>query len=263
MNSYITVTTYAPESMKPGTLRNAVFDAFYSNLKAIRYPKIKCLLVGSEPPKQEGNIYWIKSTGLTKGEKLIDAKNYLLEHDLKSDYITRLDDDDFICSDALHDFAHATGDVLCDKMHAFMDLTTGKFSSQTRPWIANTALHRFDHAFQVTPLSDESGLMFNCNHADCWLPYYQDKHIEYAAQEHPLYVRLLSPTSITSSGSASITSNQVNFDQGAYKKYVRTFGKFSSSAQQMIPQEVMEKLLEIRNTYFSSLKTPRILRLFQ
>jgi len=263
MNSFIIVTTYAPESMKSGTLRNAVFEAFYANLKSLNYPKLTCLLVGPKPAKQEGSIYWIKSTGQTKGEKLIDARNYLLEHNLRSDYITRLDDDDFIRADALHDFAHATGDVLCDKAHAFMDLTTGKFSCQERPWIANTALHRFDHAFQITPCSDESGLMFNCNHADCWLPYYQDKHIEYTSRQNPLYVRLLSPTSITSSGSTSIASSQVNFDYRGFKKYVRTFGKFSKSEEELMPKKAMEKLVQIRNAYFSSLTTPRILRLFQ
>lgn len=243
VNRFLVITTYAPASFEKGTLREAIFHAFYAMLKAQTYPHFQVLLFGHLEDKEDGNLRFVKVQGKNKGEKLREAFAYIREQNIEADYITRLDDDDWLSLTVMEQNAHATVDLIADEFHAFADVLSGKWTVQKRPWIANTAFHRFEHAMHVIDADNGTGLLFDYDHSEKWHAYYADKNIQYTSKNNPVYMRVLSPTTITSSGSKEVGKVLNAQEIQTYRNYCKKFGRFQ---QDTFPEAFLpgQKVLE-------------------
>jgi len=232
-------------------MRNRLFKQFYKLLKANEYPHLKAFLFGHLEDKVDGNITFVHSDGMTKGDKLTHAFNYLNENKIEADYISRLDDDDWLPTKVLFDYQSEKSDLICDEYHVFLDCLTGNTSYQKRFWVANTAFHRWEHGMKVINEENGTGLLFDYSHNDYWHPYYDGKSIRYSDKYNPLYVRILSPTSITSSESKRVSKSvQLNEkDLEDYISYLDTYGFFD---RRKLPSGVLPvagDFDEMRNDY--------------
>lgn len=134
----------------------------------------------------------------------------------KPDFIIRLDDDDIISPDILERVSKENFDCYADEFHTFYDLSSGKICQQKRNWLPNTVIHSFKHAMKIM----ENGKpLFSQDHSEVWLNYYSGKKIIYSPKEHPVYLRIISPTSV---------SGKKDFNSEGYQKYLYSFGKWGN-----------------------------------
>ncbi|MCK6650793.1 MAG: hypothetical protein L6Q66_14140, partial [Bacteroidia bacterium] len=110
------------------------------------------------------------------------------------------------------------------KHHTYYDITSASVSQQERSWLPNTVIHAFKHA--MTPYGDQKLPLFMQDHSKAWHNYYSDKLVHFVDRDHPVYLRIISPTTITSKMDATKAKSYVDFDKEAYQKYLITFGKW-------------------------------------
>ncbi len=165
-------------------------------------------------------------TALVVGERepLGDDRFIFFEHDLVEKRQKLCFVDDIISTSALGQHRLLAADCLADRFHSFMEILTGKISQQKRDWLANTMAHKMEHAFHLVDESDPKSYLLVQDHSKVWHPYYQDKGIMWTDKKSPLYIKMLSSTSITSNA-----SNQVGDQKKKYTKYVLGFGSWSVS----------------------------------
>ena len=233
MNSFLFVVPLTPmELMTP--LRKELFNMFLASLKNQTYPNWEACLLGEEE-RIEGKIKFIKTEAVTKADKLLWTVNYLRNLKNKPDYVIRMDDDDLISPNILSRIAQLDFDCYADKYHTFYSLTTGKVSSNKRPWLANTVIHKYEHVFAEIRKPDEV-LMDNDNfallgvdHDIYWKEYYQDKKLLWSDKDHPIYLRILSPTSITSKLPDNYGKgvNKVTDREADFKRYLKGYGPWT------------------------------------
>lgn len=216
-----------PQSPKKNIspLRQKLIDISLASLKNQSSNDWEALLLGEEE-RSEGNFHFIRSLQRSKEEKLHFAVDLLLAESQLPEYIIRFDDDDLIHPHALEKAAQLDFDCYADSWHTFYDISSGMVSAQQRPWLPNTIIHKTEHALAVYGeyhAGVHSGKrrphLLQNDHSQSWHTYYSGKKIVYAEKENPLYVRILSPTSITAGA-----------EQEQYISYLSRFGDWKTPA---------------------------------
>jgi hypothetical protein len=228
MRTYLFITHFTP-SAKRSLLRQRLNECYYKSLNSQTWLHWKVLVLGEEE-KEEGKFKYVRLCDGTKEEKFAELKQIynrgdVLEWMRDADYIVKLDDDDLISSRILETASKQDFDCYYDDWHTFYDLTSGQLTQQQRPWIASTCIHKKRHAFAEYkgPGSSSVGNLLYSDHAVAWHDYYSGKKVIRADRHHPVYLRILSPTSITgNSGKAPRTITDINFTD--YYRYLKKFG---------------------------------------
>ncbi|HEY1040743.1 MAG TPA: hypothetical protein VGF30_15115 [Bacteroidia bacterium] len=235
---FLFITPLTPKRLLT-PLRTMLFEQYIESLKRQSYKNWEALLIGEED-RTDGNIRYVSIAAESKEIKLIFAKEYILNMAQKPDYIIRIDDDDVINPNVLKRVANMDFDCYADHYHAFYDLTNFRISLQKRDWLANTVIHKYEHA--MLEMGEDKIPLLQCDHSKDWIRYYKDKKLVYAPENSPVYLRVLSPTTVTS-GIHGLTKNtkekydefksnvvklhsagDINFNQ--YHSYIRGFGKW-------------------------------------
>ncbi len=219
-------------------LRKLLYDEFAKSLQQQTYSNWEALLIG-ESNRDEGKLKFRSIGAESKEIKLIFASEYIRKLSQKPDFIIRMDDDDIINPGALANIASEEFDCFADKYHAFYDIVSGKISLQKRNFLANTVVHKFEHA--VKEIGRDNIPLLQCDHS-VWIDYYRAKKIRYASKNDPLYLRVLSPTTVTNGvfgqkGSVAERYNKFKtnitnlqrveqFDLQHYDGYLRSHGHF-------------------------------------
>ena len=206
------------ELMTP--LRRKLREEMENQLARIEGGRWRAWFLG-ERSASSGPIEFVACNERTKGDKLrawlpraIEAHN--------PDYIVRLDDDDLInpaIMDIIND--HAEFDCLVDRKHWFFDIVTGQLSNESRDWFANTVVQKTEHAMATIPWVEGDVPVIAGDHSKEWHRYFADKQVKYTEEKRPLYIRTLSPTSITA-------GNANSEDWKAYAQYRNGFGDWSA-----------------------------------
>ena len=235
---FLFVTPLTPKAFLT-PLRKSLFEQFIESLKKQTYSNWEALLLGEES-RIDGKIKYLSLGAESKEIKLIFAREYILNLPEKPDYIIRIDDDDIINPNILMRVSTLSFDCFADMYHAFYDLTTGKISLQKRSWMANTVIHKYEHA--MCELNEDKMSLIQCDHSKDWIKYYENKKIIYADRKSPVYLRILSPTTVTSGiygMNKSVSEKYTDFknnivklktkgdiDFTQYNSYLKGFGKW-------------------------------------
>jgi hypothetical protein len=252
LKKFIFITTLTPIYLQT-VLRRKLFELYKQALLLQEYSNWEVILIGEENKKEENFIY-LKSNEVGKSEKLKIAYDYLEKIDAKPDFIIRLDDDDIISPKILQYANQFDFDCLSDQFHTYYDVTTGDMSQQKRHWLPNTVIHKFEHA--MMPYGEQKIPLFMHDHSQAWHRYYADKKVHFVDRKHPVYLRIISPTTITSRMDPNKAKSYVDFDEVEYKKYLATFGKwqrfdcldFSNYLDQLVSvwEEFSQKKIKLR-----------------
>lgn len=205
-------------------MRKALRKLCFAQLSKLNATKRVWLLSESEVDDPDFEV--VKTRGFSKEDKLFEAGFLLKEQPQLARYIVRLDDDDLINPEVFDAAATGDFDVMYDAVHWFYDLSSGRCSAQKRPWIANTAIHKAEHALAMVParggsrLAAETNFLFACDHSQAWHRYYADRNAQVCDPDHPLYLRILSPRSRTSGGSDDF--------ENTFPFYLQRFGSWKS-----------------------------------
>ncbi len=237
--SFLFITPLTPKKLLT-PLRKALFEQFIMALNDQSYQNWQALLIGEEE-KTEGNIKYVKINAVSKEIKLIFAKEYILGLKQKPDYIIRIDDDDIINPNILEKIAALDFDCYADNYHTFYDLVSGKISQQKRSWLANTVIHKYEHAMKE--VTEDNIPLLQADHSKEWIKYYSNKTLIFSQVKDPVYLRVLSPTTVTSGvretdmkkmgdaykefmDKASAYIHISDMDLLEYNKYLKGFGKW-------------------------------------
>jgi hypothetical protein len=239
MKKFLFVTPLTPSKLLT-PLRSKLYLEFIRSLNNQSYAHWQALLIGEEE-KQDGNITYAKVKAESKEIKLIFAKEFIFGMDKKPDYIIRIDDDDVINPRLLERLSNMDFDCYADKFHTFYDVSSGKICQKEKGWLANTVVHKFEHS--MAEIGEDKLPLLNCDHGKEWYSYYKDRKLVFAPKNHPVYLRVLSPTTVTSGihNSTIVTihdkyeefkSKVVNLkkesdiDFKLYHNYLKGFGKW-------------------------------------
>jgi hypothetical protein len=206
-------------------LRRSLFEIYLEGLRKQTYTNWLAILVGEED-KREGNFIYLNTTAVSKTDKLKVAYDYILKMENKPDYIIRLDDDDLISPFSLERAALLNFDCYSDSYHSFYDITSSKTSQQVRNWLPNTVIHKYEHA--LAKYGNNQAPLFTQSHNIAWHEYYANKKVIFAAKRETIYLRIISPTTITSKMDATMAATIDSVDMKAFQKYLNTFGKWSN-----------------------------------
>jgi len=251
MREFIFIIPRTPKSYKT-KIRESLWKITQQSLIKQTYSSWKALVVCDdfdEKPADERFIY-IRSEALKKGEKINDAINYITSNKIDVDFVIRLDDDDVMMPDSLKKSLSYDFDVYADKHHAFYDLSSGLSSIVKRKWLANTVIHNASHALKI---SEDTGLhIINHDHSLKWHRYYKDKKIVYAKMNSPIYIRILSPVSVSAIGS----NNYIN--------YLSFFGNWKYNApESFMPYSKLLLNIQKENNLFVEHKRDSLLMNFK
>lgn len=228
MPRFIIIVPLTPKKLL-NPIRLKLFNIFFENLKRIDYENWEAILIGEEE-KLDGKIRFKKIGAESKEIKLIYAREYLKSITPKPDYVLRLDDDDLINPYIFEIIKNSKFDCYADKHHLFYDLLSGRTSFQPRPWLANTVVHKYECAMEE--IGEDGMTLLQCDHSKVWIDYYRERRIIYANLRHPVYMRVLSPVSITSllfqseiqNGLNELNLDLTNDELMKFKKYLKGFG---------------------------------------
>jgi hypothetical protein len=235
-SSFIIVTPYGPNFGENIGTRYFLNLMYKKAITEIKYDNFNLFLFGHLPGESNGKIHFVQTKGITKEQKLNEAKNYFITNNIKADYFVRLDDDDLINPEAFNLVNKMQCEVYYDLFHCFYDITSGKIAQQKRFWIPNTCIMKAEHAFKNLFL--DNALLFNFKHGDAWHQYFKSFKVNahFSDKSNPLYLRILSPTSITSS---------INKDK--YKEYLAGFGSWNNQ----YPRPFLKYIRELQNYWDS------------
>ncbi len=265
MNKFLFITHITPKA-KRSAFRQALIDIYFKALNNQRYADWKVIVFGEEE-KVEGKFHYFQLPDGTREERFVATKKLLSDDAVQSlfseaDYVIKLDDDDIIAPDLLERLKTFDGDLYYDQHHTFIDSSSGTITQQKRDWVASTCVHKTKHilsAWNGQGASAVGNLLYS-DHSKAWHAYYGDKKIVAAEKNHPVYLRVLSPTSITSGALAGPPQSVADVSMENYYQYLRSFGnwnkadvavfdqyipdvaeawkKFSGAAQKTLPAEL-------------------------
>jgi hypothetical protein len=232
---FVFITHKTPQA-KQSVLRKKLYDLYLRSLNEQTYLNWKVLIIGEEE-SENGKFKTVKidqGAGTEFGAKLVEiyARKDVRDFIETSDYLVKLDDDDIISPFILEKVADKEFDIYFDEWHTFYDVTSGQITQQKRNWIASTCIHKTQHA--LAPINNTaknyySNSVLYSDHSKVWHSYYANKTKLIAEKKDPVYLRVLSPTSITA-GAKKIPLRTVNdVDLNEYYLYLRSFGDWNVS----------------------------------
>ncbi|MEW6470456.1 MAG: hypothetical protein AB1458_16200 [Bacteroidota bacterium] len=234
MNKFLFITHLTPVH-KRSSLRQSLIDCYFQALLGQTYPDWKGLILGEEE-RDEGRFRYVRLSDGTSEQKWREILDIFQRPDIKallegSDYIVKLDDDDIISPHVLADVSEKQFDCCYDSYHTFYDISSGQIGQQLRPWIASTCIHRKEHAlasYKGEGCSGVGNLLYS-DHSKSWHNYYKDKKVIVADKSSPVYLRVLSPTSVTAgaAGNAVHKAEDISFEK--YYAYLRSFGRWGAA----------------------------------
>lgn len=235
MNKFLYITHITPEK-KRSAFRQSLIDIYFFALKNQSYQSWKVIILGEEE-KTEDRFYYFRIEDGSRETRFASVKKMFERPEVQSlvgeaDYIIKLDDDDIISSRLLEHLKDFNGDLYYDRFHTFIDSSSGVITQQERPWIASTCVHKTKHALAAWNGEGASsvGNLLYTDHNKAWHLYYKDKNKTAAPSALPVYLRVLSPTSITSGalhGPPKVITD-VSFPK--YYEYLQTFGDWKPAA---------------------------------
>jgi len=214
----------------PLRLRNPLRSSLYlltiNSLKRQKSKNWKAIIIGDEDSQNnDDHFIYINADDYTKIDKLKIALNYLNEFpEEKPEYLIRLDSDDIISEDYLFEIEQLkeTYDLYYDEYHTCLDPIYEKISYKKKFWIANTAIHKFEYA--VTKCGPNMETLFLQDHDLYWHYFYKNKKTYKSSRKKPLYYRILSPFTLTS----SLSENNKEIIWQKYLTYLNSYGPWVS-----------------------------------
>lgn len=213
--------------------RQELFQLMLKSLNKQSSDNWQAILVG-EFDKTEGNFIYIPAKALEPGYvikqrslpsatdkhfKIDVALQYISNQPVKPKYLIRLDDDDIFSPTFLSSIKGKEFDCFADKFHTYYDVHSGRICQNAVPWLPNTIIHKYEHAITILPggktLDEPTGALISWSHNIAFHEYYKDKNIFYAGKEHPIYLRTITPSSV------SFTQQQ---DKVKYQEYMARYG---------------------------------------
>jgi hypothetical protein len=239
MNKFLFITHLTPTT-KRSAFRQALIDIYFSALQNQTYSDWKVMVFGEEEKTENNFHYFILEDG--SREKRFEAiKKLLQKPEVKSlldeaNYIIKLDDDDIISPILLEQLKDFHGDLYYDRFHTFLDSSSGVITQQERPWVASTCVHK-----KELILSDWNGVgaspvgnLLYTDHSKTWHLFYKSKEKVAAPKESPVYLRVLSPTSITSGALNGPPQSIKDVSLEKYYEYLAGFGNWDSVSLKMV-----------------------------
>jgi len=230
MNHFLFITHSTPLA-KRTTLRNDLNKIYIKSLVSQTYKNFDVAILGDPFEVNDHRFHFFDlpddKTKVHQNIQDILSSSKFQELLNKANYIVKLDDDDIISPHVLEKLKEFTGDVYFDEYHTFVDLTSGIITQQKRNWIASTCVHKKEHAF--SSIADKSAInLLYSDHSKTWHEYYKDKIKVIAPKDHPVYLRVLSPTSITA-GRLIQNDSKFDFDsiKQQYYEYLALFGNWN------------------------------------
>lgn len=221
MKSFLYIIPRTPRQLRT-PIRNFLWHHTKRALNNQNYENWQALVIDDQDIV-EGNIQYIVSTAVRKGEKIQHALKIVEGWEHKPDYVIRLDDDDLVAPNALSLIENKSFDVAVDEFHTFYELRSGFFCQTRRPWFANTIIHKYEHAKAIMP---DGRPLLDQDHARVWHNYYSGKQIHKFPKETPLYLRILSPGTVTSQQDDDYLNYVLSF--GSWKKNLSLQKYFNS-----------------------------------
>lgn len=237
MNTFLFITHVTPSRLR-STLRQSLYELQKLSLSEQTYGNWKQLVIGEDDIVRNSYLE-VKLQATTKADrnaeliKIYERKEVkeLLEN---SDYILKLDDDDIISPTLLGSIASRDFDLYYDNFHTFYDITSNSITQQERGWIASSCVHKTAHALSKLDAKGpdnyyQNSLLYS-DHSKTWHTYYANKNKIAANPDHPVYLRVLSPTSITAGAKKFplVDTNDIDFKQ--YYQYLKGFGYWQQAA---------------------------------
>jgi hypothetical protein len=184
------------------SLREELWQISKKSLQTQTSKNWKAIVVGDTKSDELSDAFFVTLNydDYPKREKLEIALDYLKNDPaFKHDYLIRFDDDDVFSETILSDIEALPIKYDCyfDEYHTYVDSVYLKLSQIRNSWIANTAVHKYEHAITVCGKSNLPLLIQD--HSEYWHIYYSDKNVYKAKRSNPVYYRILTPFSITSS----------------------------------------------------------------
>lgn len=193
------------------------------NLLSQKYKRWQAILVGDEAQELslQSNYFLPLNFEGKKEEKLQQATDYILTKNIVSNYIIRLDDDDFFNPNILTKIHSLDFDLYVDKQQYFWHLESNCISHRTWHWFPNTCIHKTSHALSTWgsfakgsfEKFHNKALLIENDHSQLH-PFYKDKDIIFAGKKDPVYLRTITSSSITAMAA------------GDFKKYLNSFGNW-------------------------------------
>ena len=235
MKKFVFVTHFTP-TLKLSLLRKKLQELYLKALHAQTYSGWKVLIIG-EAEFEDTRFKIVHLNSNQSKENIIadTIKIYEREDVMKwvtnSDYLIKLDDDDIISPNILEKIKSKNFDVCYDEFHTFYNITSGQITQQKRPWIASTCVHKTTHALSPingTKKNFYSNSVLYTEHSQVWHQYYAGKNNLIADPSEPVYLRVLSPTSITAGAKRFpiITTDDIDFNH--YHDYLHLFGNWEN-----------------------------------
>lgn len=218
-------------------LRQRLQELSLSSLRDQENDNYAAIILGDEE-KIDGNLIFVKAPNGTKGERLKFAMKYLVKENIDYQYLCRFDDDDILNPSIFNFLSGAKAAVIADKYHSFFDLYTQKCLQTKRDWMANTVFLRKDCATHLMP---DGRTLIEQDHAEEWMKFFKGKEIYFVPKKHPIYLRVLSPTSETA-----------NIDADNYQNYLESFGNWRNAKAIDDFKHQIKELQQISSSFFNA-----------
>lgn len=227
--------THLTPIKKRTKLRQSLIELWWYAIHQQTYQNFKLLIVSEDKietlfQNKIQNILWLqikdKNNIRSELEKLYESKE-VIDFIMKSEYTIKLDDDDIISPTIVQNTIHKNFDICYDEWHTFYDICSGRITQQKRPWIASTCIHKTSCVFSKHTDNEKENIYTNSimytDHSQVWHRFYSNKNKWITSPQHPVYMRVLSPTSKTAASPKPIRKFE-DIDFKAYHTYLKTFG---------------------------------------
>jgi hypothetical protein len=226
MKKFLFVIPQSPqERLSP--FRKSLTEISMLSLKNQKNQDWEAVFLGQNSHNAD-NFHFLNLGGITKEEKLHYFVDWIKKQNDKPEYLIRFDDDDLISPFVLEKISGMDFDCYADQWHWFYDSSSGNCSRQKRSWLPNTVIHKTEHALATYGeyhkgvfSADRKPMLLQNDHSQTWSEYYSKRKLVFAEKNQPIYLRVLSPSSITA-GEDSI------FDTSKFEKYRRGFGTWDA-----------------------------------
>lgn len=208
------------------------------------YKHWKALLIGEYTPEiiSDQNYFIQINYNGTKEQKLKIACDFIVNNSIDTDYVIRLDDDDFINPYILSEIKNLQFDVFVDSYHHFLCYFRKKYTRQFRPWFPNTfiirkkiALIKKEHVSVHELFNDDQRYLIENDHQNIHHYFTKNKKkIIINRKNYPLYLRTINLSSITASYSKD------------FNDYMNTFGIWIDLPNDVDAFEIFKRKLQVK-----------------